>query len=246
MKLRLPTDDSEKSLAPFFSPPVISATVYSLVIVSGLVLLFWPREPLLFYIRSGTGPLLFFQTFAATLIILSYLNLRCGRGELIKADYMYQFQKEKTVREKENPFLQYGLWVFLVHTFFMLAPFLPPLMLASSISGISPLSFFEALTVLFTAALLSRFFSFLVYLLLGRASVLGYLLIRGFAVFYLFATAGFAPVFNPLRMIHELNKNDPHPELYSFYMVASLFSMLILGSVSALMVRRHIRMENKM
>ena len=245
MNRHFPIDDSERSLAPFFSPPVISAVIFGLVMVGGVVLLFWPREPLFSYIRSGRGPLLFFQTFSATLIIQSYLNLRWGRGELIKTDFTHQFQKEASVYEREIPFLRYGLPLFLVHTLFILSPFLPMLILASAVSGISFTGFIQAISVLLTAALLSRLFGFFVYLLWGSASVAGYLLIRGFAVFYLFATVGFAPAHNPLRMLYELNQNDPHPGPYPLYLVASLFSMLILVSMNTLMVNRHINMEKQ-
>lgn len=243
MKLRFPTDASEKSLAPFFSPPVISSMIYGLVIISGLVLISWPREALFFYIGSGRGPVLFFQSFSATLIFQAYLNLRCGRGELIETDFTHLFQQEESVQEKEIHFLRFGLIVCLVHALYILLPFLPILMLVSGVSGISSVGFLQALSVLFAAALVSRLVGFFVYLLWGRFSVAGYLVIRGFAVLYLFATIGFAPAFNPLRMIYALNQTGPYPESYAHFTVASLFSMLILVWMSTLMVNRHIDKE---
>jgi len=162
MRLRFPTDASEKSLAPFFSPPVVSSMIYGLVIISGLALLSWPGEPLFFYIGSGRGPVLFFQSFSATLIFQAYLNLRCGRGELIEADFTHLLQKEESVQEKEMHFLRYGLIVCLVHTLFLLLPLLPILIIVSGVSGISAVGFLQALSAMFAAALLSRLFGFFV------------------------------------------------------------------------------------
>jgi len=243
MEVHFPTDASEKSLAPFFSPPVVSSMIYGLVIISGLVLVSWPREPLFFYIGSGRGPMLFFQSFSATLIFHAYLNLRCGRGELIETDFTHLYQKEESVQEKEIHFLRYGLIVCLAHAMFLLLPFLPILMLVSGASGVSVVEFLQALSVLYSAALLSRLFGFFVYLLWGRLSVVGYLVVRGFAVFYLFATIGFARDFNPLRMIYALNRTGPNPEAYTHFTVASLFSMLTVVLMSTLMVNRHIHEE---
>lgn len=243
MRFSLPMDDSKRSLAPFFSRPVVSATLWSLVIVGALAMLSWPREPLFFHIGTGKGPLLFFQAFSATLILQTYLNLRCGRGELIEPDFTRAYQKEESVQEKEKNFLRYGLIVCLVHTLFILFPFLPILVPAAGVSGLSPGEFLQALSVLFAAALLGRLFGFFAYLLWGRLSVAGYLLIRGFAGFYLFATIGLAPAFNPIRMLYALNQRAPQSMSYLHFTAASCVLMLVLVLVSTWMVNRHIRKE---
>jgi len=242
MNFRFLTNDSEKSLAPVFSAPMISATVFSLVIVCGLVLLFWPREPLFVYVGTSNGPLLFFQIFSVTLIVQSYMNLRCGRGEMMKTDFTRPFKEEGT-HEKEKHFLRYGGLLFAVQTLFILFPFLPILMLTSAVSGISTLGFIQAVSMMYVTVFLCRLFGFFAYLLWGRASVAGYLLIRGFAVFYLLATVGFAPVVNPLKMIYELNKKGQQPESYLYYMSTSLSVVLVLIIVNTLLVNRHIKME---
>ena len=243
MNFRFLTDDSEKSLAPVFSAPVISATVFSLVIVCGLVLLFWPRDPLFVYVGTSSGPLLFFQIFSVTLIVQSYMNLRCGRGEMMKTDSPHPFKKEEGTHEKEKHFLRYGGLLFAVQTLFILFPFLPILMLTSAVSGISALGFIQAVSMLYVTVFLCRLFGFFAYLLWGRASVAGYLLVRGFAAFYLLATAGFAPAVNPLKMIYELNKKGQQPEPYLYYMSASLSAVLVLIIVNTLLVNRHIKTE---
>jgi hypothetical protein len=237
------TDDSEKSLAPVFSAPVIAAMVQSLVIVCGLVLLFWPRGPLFAYIGTSSGPLLFFQTFSVILILQSYMNLRCGRGEMMKGDFTHSFKKEVSTHEKEMHFLRYAGFLFVAQTLFILFPFLPILMLASAVSGISALGFIQAVSMLYVTVFLCRLFGFFAYLIWGRDSVAGYLLVRGFAVFYLLATVGFAPAVNPLKMIYELNKKGQQPGPFLYYTAASLFVVFVLIIVNTLLVNRHIKME---
>lgn len=217
--------------------------LYGLAIVSGVVILSWPRHTLFHYIDSGNGPLLFFLSFSASLVILSYINMLCGRGELIKSDFPSYHQKEWVVREKELPFLRYGLPVMTIHTLFILLPFLPVLIIASAVSGISPAAFTQALSMLIIASLLSRFFGFFLILLLGRFSSAGYLLNRGFIAIYLFGTAAFAPVFNPLHILYDLHKTGPLLESYFFHLAASLMLLAVLAFTCMLMINRHIHME---
>lgn len=243
MNFRFLSDDSDKSLAPVFSAPVIAAMIHSLVIVSGLVLLFWPRNSLFSYAGTSSGPLLFFQTSSVILIVQSYINLRCGRGEMMKTDFTHQFKEEESTHEKETHFLRYAGLLFAAQALFILFPFLPILMLASAVSGISAFGFIQAVSMLYVTAYLFRLFGFFTYLLWGKASVAGYLLVRGFAAFYLLATAGFAPAVNPLKMIYELNKKGQHPEPFLYYMTASLFVVLILIIVNTLLVNRHLKTD---
>jgi hypothetical protein len=243
MNFKFLTDNSKRSLAPVFSGPVISATISGLVMVCGLVLLFWPREPLSFYIATSSGPLLFFQIFSVTLMVQSYINLRCGRGEMMKTDFTSTFKKKAHSHEEEKHFLRYSGLLFAAQTLFILFPFLPILMLASAVSGISSLGFIQAVSMIYVTVFLCRLFGFFVYLLWGGASVAGYLLARGFAVFYLLATVGFAPVANPLKMIYELNKKGQQPETYLHYMLASISGVLILMIINTLLVNRRIKNE---
>jgi MFS family permease len=243
MNFKFLTDNSKRSLAPVFSASVISAMVSGLVMVCGLVLLFWPREPLSFYIATSSGPLLFFQTFSVTLIVLSHLNLRCGRGEMMETDFTRTFKKKARSHEEGKHFLRYGGLLFAVQTLFILFPFLPILMLASAVSGISALGFIQAISMIYVTVFLCRLFGFFAYLLWGGASVAGYLLVRGFATVYLLATAGFAPVVNPLKMIYELNKKGQQPETYLHYMLASISGVLILIIINTLLVNRRIKTE---
>jgi hypothetical protein len=78
MKYYYLTDDSEKSLAPFFSKMVLSASFLSTVIIVVLMFVFWPRQPLSGFMFAERIPHTFFLIFGATLIVYSYVKLCCG------------------------------------------------------------------------------------------------------------------------------------------------------------------------
>ena len=54
------TDESEKSLAPFFSKRVLETVMAGVVIVGIFLLVFWSRRPLAEFIAAGDGPRIFF------------------------------------------------------------------------------------------------------------------------------------------------------------------------------------------
>ena len=175
MKYYYLTDDSEKSLAPFFSKMVLSASFISVVGVSVLLLIFWPHQPLSNFIIIDKIPLVFFLIFSATLIIYSYVNLCCGCGDMIQKGYFtVKYRTDKSTFEKEIEFFRYGLIEFLLHTLILLLPFLPLLILAASISAVGFMTFIKAVSILYSASLLCRMFGFMVYLFWGRSSTIGY------------------------------------------------------------------------
>ena len=247
MKFDYFTDDSEKSLAPFFSPIITSATLYSVVIVGGLFLVFWPWQNLVSVMNQQKGPLLFAVVFIAALVINSYVNLRCGRGEMGKSDRFTsdEYRKKVITFEEEHNFLQYGLMEFFLHTLFLLAPLLPFLILATSVSGLALTAFAKACSVVFTASLLCRLFGFLMYLCWGRSNLLGYLLARIFLIVFIALTAVWVPGINPFFIIYELNRSLQSlgvsaTSSYVLYMVMVTSAMAVLAIVDWILVRSRI------
>ena len=246
MKFDYFTDDSEKSLAPFFSPIITSATLYSVVIVGGLFLVFWPWQNLVSFMDQQKGPLLFAVVFSATCLINAYVNLRCGRGEMGKsAQFTGEFGKKVITFEEERDFLQYGLIGFCLHTLFLLAPLLPFLILATSVSGLVLTAFAKACSVVFTASLLCRLFGFLMYLCWGRSNLLGYLLARIFLIVFIVLTAFWVPGINPFFIIYELNRSLQSlgvsaTSSYVLYMVMVTSAMAVLAIVDWILVRSRI------
>ncbi len=246
MKYYYLTDESEKSIAPFFSKMVLSTAFACVVIVGLLVMVLWPREPVGSYIIADRVPFVFFLVFGATLIISCYLSIYCGRGESIPQYYFIRNQSDPPTFEKEIDFLRYGLVQFILHTLILLLPFLPFLILASSISAVSLITSTQGVLIIYTASFLCRLFAFLVYLIGGRLSTAGYLVARGFMIIFLFGTLIFQSAINPLQLLHVLNKSPQiigSPFIAHIAVMSSAIVLLIM--INHKLVRRHMRLEMK-
>ena len=241
MKFYFLTDESEKSLAPFFSKRVLETVMTGAVIVGACLVVFWPRRPLPDFIATGNQPTILFLIFAATLIVNSYINLCCGSGDMIRKGYrIINYQTDKITYEKEISFFRYGMVEFLVHTLILLLPFLPFLSLAGFSSDISMASFIMAISVLYTTSLLCRLSGFLVYLSWGRSSTLGYFAARALMIVFVFATILFAPAANPLQLLYLLNKSTNSVGFpFGIYMAIVLSAIISLILANNAIVRRH-------
>jgi hypothetical protein len=236
------TDDSEKSLAPFFSKTVLSACFIGVVIIGISLIICWPRQPLSEFVGENKIPMVFFIIFAAALIVNSYINLCCGCGELIrKGFYVIKYPTDIATFEKENDFFTYGLIAFLLHSQIILLLFLPLLILAAAISAVSFISLLQALSILFSAALLCRMFGFMVYLIWGRTNTVGYFVARTFMIFFIFGTFFFTSFLNPLQILYLLNKSTGDIGLpFAFYMMTVSFAVLLFIGANHFLVRRHL------
>jgi hypothetical protein len=245
MKYHYLTDESEKSLAPFFSKMVLSASFISVLIIIVLIFVFWPRQPLSSFIIAERIPHTFFLIFAPTLIVYSYVNLCCGCGDMIKHGYhIIKYPNDKSTFEKEIDFFHYGLIEFLLHTLILLLPFLPLLIMPAAISAVSLITFIKAVSILFTAALLCRMFGFMVYLFWGRLSTLGYFVARAIMILFIFGTIFFAPFINPLKLLYLLNQNPKGiGSAFVSYMVILLLATLCLSITNHILVRRNINKD---
>jgi len=242
MKFYFLTDESEKSLAPFFSKRVLEAVMAGVVFVGVALVIFWSRRPLSEIIAAGDTPTIFFIIFAASLIVYSYINLCCGGGDLVRQGYlMIHHDTDKPTHEKEIAFYRYGMIEFFLHTLLLLLPFLPLLSLAAFSSAVSMITFVKAVSVLFTTSLFCRMSGFLTYSILGRSSTLGYFSARALMIFYVLATIFFAPAINPLRLLYLLNQSpDSRGYAYAIYIMVVSVAILILILVNNALVNRHI------
>lgn len=194
----------EKSLVPFSPQVMHSATYTAVLIVAALVTAFWPHRHLADYIRANDMPLAFWTTFAVSLIIQSYLGLRWGRGEMVKKDYGFRQDQDLPILERQIDFMPRGLAACAVHTVFLFLPFLPLLILAAAVSGMSLQVFTQASCVLLTSSLLCQTAGVTVYLVWPKGGTLGYLAARGMMIGLVFATLVFARLINPLHILYRL------------------------------------------
>jgi hypothetical protein len=244
MKYYFLSDDSEKSLAPFFSKMVLSAGFGSVVIAGILLLFFWPRQPLAGYLIINEIPLCFFLASATVLIVCGYVSLICGCGEMIPRHFYVRHQTDVSTYEKEFDFFRYGLIESLLHTFVLLLPFLPLLILAASTSVASMITLFKAVCVLYSALLVLRLIGFLMYLFWGRLSSMSYFMARLFMVVFVFGTLPLSPHINPLRILYQLNQNpDGTARPFALYMALTVFAILLLVTANHRLVRRHLSEE---
>jgi len=237
-------DESEKTLAPFFSEPVISYHFRCLIIAGSVLLVMWPRQPFYYFLEASHAPLLFFQVFAVVAILCSYLSLRCGRGEMVQRDYFSEYYEELPAFEKERNFFTYGLVGFLLHTAFLVLPFIPILIIATTVSWVPFALFAKAVIVLYAGALLCRITGFVLYLLGGRLSYSGYFIARVFIIFYLFATALFYSRINPLNILYGLNKGvksagSPLSSPFGYYMAVVGIVICILTFICRFLILRY-------
>jgi hypothetical protein len=241
MKYYYLTDESENSLAPFFSRQVLSAGLAGAAVVGTILLLFWPRQPIADIMATGSEPAVFFLAAAAALIVNAYINLCCGAGDMIRKGYhMLNDSTAHPTHEMQIGFLGYGLIEFLLHALVLLLLFLPLLTLAAFISATSWVVLLKAVALLYSAGLFCRLSGFTVYLLWGRSSTLGYFTARAVMILFVFITVMFAPLINPLYILYRLNRSAEgafYP--FALYMTAVMLAAAVLAWVDNAMIRRH-------
>ena len=241
MKYYYLTDESEKSLAPFFSQRLLSAGLVGVAIVGAFLIIFWPRQPLSDIMVAGKEPTVFFVVCAVAMIMHAYINLGCGAGDMVrKGDPMINYTSDHPTYERQIDFYRYGLIEFLLHALVLLLPFLPLMALAALISAISWTTFLMALSILYSASLLCRMSGFMVYLFWGRSSTLGYFSARAMMLFFVFITILFAPSVNPLYLLYLLNQSiDGTAYPFAFYMTIVTSAVVLLILANSALVRRH-------
>lgn len=239
--------DSERDLAPIFSPRMVSITTGCLWVLGIILVLTWPFRSLPRYIEGFRIPQTFLTTFAGGLIMVSYLNLRCALGEIIPDSVFARVDREDvTTFEEERGYLSYGFPVSVIHTLVLHLLMLPFLILGAAASGISLQGFVLGLAILFTASLLCRQVSFFLLLIWGRWRVSGYLGARVFYVLFLFATVFIAPSLNPVVLLVKLHYGERVPigpvipSLFPYFLVV-LSAILIFIPVNQWIIWRNNR-----
>ncbi len=226
---------------------MITAQLISFMALGLTLLVSWPKKDHFKYIWEGEVPLTFFSVFTIALIIHSYLNLRCGHGELSqRVKYPLAKRKEKIIlNEQDRNFILYGALIFLLHTMLLLLPLIPALLISAGISSISGIECITAFSILFVTSLLCRMFGFLVYLVFKKWDWPGFLLTRSFYVSLFFATGLISVHLNPVLLIYDLHKGEKSPAtaFLSADAVYIILTILMIGSltfVNQIMVTRGI------
>jgi hypothetical protein len=246
MRFDYMTRDEERSLVSFFSERTLSLTFSFAALVAFFLVLMWPKGSLYDYLREQGPPLTFLFTFEVTLIMLSYLNLRWGGGELFRGNEAFTLlDKRFTSLEEETGFFFYGLVGFLLHVLLLLSLCLPLLIASAAVSGESISVFAMALAVLFGSALICRLGGFLIHLLC-RHRWIAFHLARVFYLLFFLASAFLPSFVNPVIMIYLLHKEGKvlsrYPvNGYLLYVMFTATMVLFLSLAAECIIRRRMR-----
>jgi hypothetical protein len=239
--------ESERDLAPIFSSGMVSITVGCLWVMGIILVLTWPFKFLFQYIEGFRIPQTFLGTFVGGLIMVSYLNLRCGLGEIIPKSIFARSEREGlTTFDEERDYCSYGFPQSVFHTLVFHLLLLPFLIIGAAVSGISLPAFVLGLAILITASLLCRQASFFLLLILGRWRASGYLGSRIFYVLFLFATVFIAPFLNPVLLLVKLHYGEEVPigpiiTGPSPYFMVVLSAIFIFSLMNQWLIRRNNR-----
>jgi hypothetical protein len=239
--------ESERDLAPIFSPGMVSITMGCLWVMGIILVLTWPFKFLFQYIEGFRIPQTFLGTFVGGLIMVSYLNLRCGLGEIIPNSIFARLEREGiTTFEEERDYLAYEFPHALLHILVFHLLLLPFLILGAAVTGISLQDFVLGLGILLTASLLCRQVSFFLLLILGRWQVSGYLGSRLFYFIFILATVFIAPFLNPVLLLVKLHYGEEVPigpiiTGPSPYFMVALSAILIFSLMNQWLIRRNNR-----
>ena len=247
MRFDYMTRDHEGSLAPPFSPRMLSIVSLCLMLLGSILLLSLPRKELFQFMGDNKIPFVFLIVIESALVIFSFINLRIGGGEIIPKDRTSRLMREGIrTYEETGYFLSHGLPVSLLHLLFLIMLLLPLFIVSGAFSEISLNMLLKALSIFVTTILLCRMLAFMLCLIFGRFSPVGYILSRGFFIFFIFATLAFAPFVNPLMIVYGLFMDkaifsSTRISAFSLYMILVPAAIILLILVNQLLVRHYNR-----
>ena len=229
-------------LTHLFAPSLVAYLSNGVWILGVIILIFWPQRELPSYLIEHEVPFNFLITFDALLFGSLYVNLLCGRGEMMIAEtYVYQREPPVTREESEN-FFTYGFVRFFIQTCLFLLPFLPFLWISGLLSQASPQGIFKSLVVIASFSLCCRLIGFVTYLL-WSIELKGHYSSRILIIVFLGATFYYVPWINPLRLIYDLHR---HAEKlvttsfnsYSVYLMFITSVILVLTIFAQMLIHR--------
>ncbi len=232
------------------SPKVLALNFNCVLLVGFFLGVFWPKQALFHYIATQKIPALFPGTFIAALIIMSYVDLMSGGGELIEEPkYPFLLGRRIIPFEITYNFFPHGFVQFWLSSLLLLLVLLPMLFIAAAVSKVSMLACLKAISILSVTSLMFRFFGLFAFFVFGPQHILGYFLSRIFFLGFMAATGFFARPINPIYQILLLYKARPvmlwsSVDIYGMYMLAMLVWIVLLTLVNHVMAA-HIQRQKK-
>jgi len=220
--------------SPFKIKKVLSILSNFVWLLFFILLFIWPKQGFYFYVKEQDLPLTYLLIFELTFILIGYLNLKCGNGEV--------YMKMMTIRVKyidgqETYSFNYkGIFWSLLHVSFLLAPFLPILLVASILSGINIKVFLISVGMIFQFSVLFRLIGVSNFLILGPNNKLSYLISRLFFIFVTGFSWYLSPLINPIQMFITFHFGRSFSEIgaFNYFYFLNLYLILFISVLSAI------------
>jgi hypothetical protein len=232
--------------SPFKNKKLLSILSNFVWLLFFILLFIWPKQGFYFYVREQDLPLTYLFIFELTFVLIGYLNLKCGNGEVyIKMVII----RVKYIDAQETYSFNYqGIFWSLLHVSFLLAPFLPILLVASLLSGINISGFLISIAIIFQFSVVFRLIGVSNFLVLGNNNTLSYLISRLFFIFVTGFSWYLSPFINPIQIFITFHFGRSFGEIGSinyFYFLNGYLILLIsvLSTIIFYVLRIYIKRE---
>lgn len=196
----------EKPLSPLLAPRSLTIISNGIWILGGVLLLFWPQKSLYEYVFNHETPVNYLIIYGIILTISGYINLKCGRGEMLPGDFISRLQKPAVTWEESNDFLTYGFIKFLLQIFIFIVPFFPLMLISAMLSQVPWSGIGGGFGVIFSFSLFCRILGFRTYLLWGSNDLRGHYLCRILLIVFIGLTFYFVTSINPFLQIFSFHQ----------------------------------------
>jgi hypothetical protein len=197
----------QEGMRTYLSDRLILRTCLYLAAVLGVALLVvWPRDPLMFALRTGLAPEAFSIVATCFLLLMIFVEARFGAQDL-SADPAVQLPER--VRFTSDPLgrLVGGRAAFaFLHTLLLLLLGAPFLAAAVAVGGAGPTRLFRAFAILGAAGVAMRALGLLFQCVLGARRPMREIIMYPVLIALQIAAFAAAPVLSPF---HALNAGDP-------------------------------------
>jgi uncharacterized membrane protein len=222
--------------AAFSRTPALRAYLAFMAVMSGILLVWWPRSPLASYLRTGVAPDSFISAALGLLGCAVYVSARMG-AEDFSEEGSSKVRDFVTLTPVPVSVVVAGKLVTAVlHTLFLLLLGLPFLVIGSSVNGTPIPVMCKAVLVAGSFALAFRALAFLGFAILGTSKVLKDTILLFIGVIWLSVTTSVIAPLSPISAILSLDPGNPAPAVSLPLIGASIPFFAVSVTISAFSV----------
>lgn len=198
----------EQYKASFITPSMIRFHLIGLASISFLVFLFYPSQPVSYYLARSVKPEMFLIAFYTILAYVTYLTVKTAVFNISSTKIIGL--KEWGLYGKMSYFsyfrgrLLYGLF----YTVFLVLLFSPVLIVAASVSAVSPENLAALFLILFLFLSNIYLYGLLLFLLFGKQHWVQTLILWFTILLFTFLSATFQPSLNPILVFKTIQESS--------------------------------------